>query len=150
MRAIIQRVTFSKLYIEGKIHSSITNGLLILLGVTHDDTDDDIAYLVKKITQLRIFTDSDNKMNFSIIDIKGEMMVVSQFTLFASTKKGNRPGFTSAAKPNFAIPMYEEFIKLLKEMSKQKVVSGRFGADMKISFTNDGPVTIIIDSKHPE
>jgi D-tyrosyl-tRNA(Tyr) deacylase len=150
MRAIIQRVTDSILHIEGEIHCSITSGLLILIGITHDDTQDDIAYLVKKITQMRIFSDSYNKMNLSVMDVKGELMVVSQFTVFASTKKGNRPGFSSAAKPEIAIPLYEEFIQQLIETSKLEVVSGKFGADMKIRFTNDGPVTIIIDSKLPE
>ncbi len=150
MRAVIQRVYRCELLINDTLFSSIDNGLLILLGITHDDGPDDIDYLVKKIVQMRIFSDKDGKMNLSILDTQAQIMVVSQFTLYASTKKGNRPGFTLAAKPEIAIPLYENFISQIKAFSDLEVVTGIFGADMKISFTNDGPVTIIIDSKHPE
>jgi D-tyrosyl-tRNA(Tyr) deacylase len=150
MRAVIQRVKKSELYIEGAIYSSINEGILILLGIGHDDDTEDIDWLSGKISRLRIFNDDEGKMNLSVQDIPGEIMVVSQFTLFASTKKGNRPSYIGSAPPEIAIPMYEAFIEKIKEVSGLPVKTGEFGADMSISLINDGPVTIIIDSKARE
>ena len=148
MRVVVQRVSQSSVIIESDIVSSISKGLLILLGVENNDTLDDVNWLVRKIINLRIFTDLDGKMNNSIIDIKGDIIVVSQFTLHAKTKKGNRPSYINAAPPKTAIPLYENFVQVLKSESKLNVLTGEFGADMKVSLTNDGPVTIIIDSKN--
>lgn len=150
MRTLIQRVTKASVTIENSIHSEIENGLLILLGIEENDSQEDINWLVKKITQLRIFSDSDGKMNLSVLDINGEILVVSQFTLYASTKKGNRPSFIKSAKPEIAIPLYENFISTLNQNSVQEVKTGVFGADMKVGLTNDGPVTIWLDSKNKE
>ena len=148
MRVVVQRVSQSSVTIESDIVSSISKGLLILLGVENNDTLDDVNWLVRKIINLRIFTDIDGKMNNSIIDIKGDIIVVSQFTLHAKTKKGNRPSYINAAPPKIAIPLYENFVQILKNESKLNVLTGQFGADMKVSLINDGPVTIIIDSKN--
>ena len=148
MRVVVQRVSQSSVIIESDIVSSISKGLLILLGVENNDTLDDVNWLVRKIINLRIFTDIDGKMNNSIIDINGDIIVVSQFTLHAKTKKGNRPSYINAAPPKIAIPLYENFVKFLKNESKLNVFTGEFGADMKVSLINDGPVTIIIDSKN--
>ena len=148
MRVVVQRVSQSSVIIESDIVSSISKGLLILLGVENNDTLDDVNWLVRKIINLRIFTDIDGKMNNSIIDIKGDIIVVSQFTLHAKTKKGNRPSYINAAPPKIAIPLYENFVQVLKNESKLNVLTGEFGADMKVSLINDGPVTIIIDSKN--
>ena len=148
MRVVVQRVSQSSVIIESDIVSSISKGLLILLGVENNDTLDDVNWLIRKIINLRIFTDIDGKMNNSIIDIKGDIIVVSQFTLHAKTKKGNRPSYINAAQPKIAIPLYENFVQVLKNESKLNVLTGKFGADMKISLINDGPVTIIIDSKN--
>tara|TARA_B000000475_G_scaffold37450_1_gene27899 strand:+ start:132 stop:587 length:456 start_codon:yes stop_codon:yes gene_type:complete len=148
MRVVVQRVSQSSVIIESDIVSSISKGLLILLGVENNDTLDDVNWLIRKIINLRIFTDIDGKMNNSIIDIKGDIIVVSQFTLHAKTKKGNRPSYINAAPPKTAIPLYENFVQVLKSESKLNVLTGEFGADMKVSLTNDGPVTIIIDSKN--
>lgn len=148
MRVVVQRVSQSSVIIESDIVSSISKGLLILLGVENNDTLDDVNWLIRKIINLRIFTDIDGKMNNSIIDIKGDIIVVSQFTLHAKTKKGNRPSYINAAQPKIAIPLYENFVQVLKNESKLNVLTGQFGADMKVSLINDGPVTIIIDSKN--
>ena len=148
MRVVVQRVSKSSVIIESDIVSSISKGLLILLGVENNDTIDDVNWLTRKIINLRIFNDIDGKMNNSIIDIKGDIIVVSQFTLHAKTKKGNRPSYINAAPPKIAIPLYENFVQILKNKSKLNVLTGEFGADMKVSLINDGPVTIIIDSKN--
>ena len=150
MKAVIQRVTEASVTVEDKIISSIKDGLLILLGITDDDSDLDITWLSNKIINLRIFNDENHVMNKSIIDIKGDVIVVSQFTLMASTKKGNRPSYIKAAKPEIAIPLYEDFITHLEKDLHKKVGTGIFGADMKIKLLNDGPVTIILDSKLKE
>ena len=148
MRVVVQRVSQSSVIIESDIVSSISEGLLILLGVENNDTLDDVNWLIRKIINLRIFNDIDGKMNNSILDIKGDVIVVSQFTLHAKTKKGNRPSYINAAPPKIAIPLYENFVQVLKNESKLNVLTGEFGADMKVSLINDGPVTIIIDSKN--
>lgn len=150
MRAIIQRVTNCSVTIDQQLKSQIGNGLLILLGIEEDDTETDIEWLVKKIIQMRIFSDLTGKMNLSVQDINGEILVVSQFTLFASTKKGNRPGFTRSARPETAIPLYEKFIVETEKHFGKKIQTGMFGADMKVQILNDGPVTIIMDSKQAE
>jgi len=147
MKAVIQRVTEASVTVEDKIISSIKNGLLILLGISDDDTFSDIEWLSNKIINLRIFNDESHVMNNSIIDINGDVIVVSQFTLMASTKKGNRPSYIKAAKPDTAKPIYENFITHLEKTLGKKVGTGIFGADMKIKLLNDGPVTIILDSK---
>ena len=148
MIAVIQRVTNSSVKVKGEIVSRISQGRLILLGISNEDTKEDIIWLSKKIANLRIFNDLDDVMNKSIIDIDGEAIVVSQFTLLANTKKGNRPSYIKAAKPNIAIPIYTEFISQFEFEINKKVGSGIFGADMKIELLNDGPVTIIIDTKN--
>jgi D-tyrosyl-tRNA(Tyr) deacylase len=149
MRVVIQRVTEAAVSINEEINGKIEKGLLILVGIGQEDHLEDIQWLTQKITNLRIFNDADGKMNLSIQDIKGEILLVSQFTLYASTKKGNRPSFIQSAPPTIAIPLYEQFIKSLKETGIS-VQTGQFGADMKVSLTNEGPVTIIIDSKNKE
>lgn len=150
MRAVIQRVSKASVTIGGKIKEEIQSGLLVLLGIEENDTGKDIEWLVKKIIQLRIFSDADGKMNLSVQDINGDILVISQFTLFASTKKGNRPSFLRSAKPDIAIPLYEQFLSELQHQLNKELYSGEFGADMKVELINDGPVTIIIDSKNPE
>ncbi|MGV6830734.1 MAG: D-aminoacyl-tRNA deacylase [bacterium] len=147
MKVVIQRVSESAVVIDGKEKASIGAGLLVLLGITQEDTQEDISWLCNKIVNLRIFNDDNEVMNHSILDIQGEILLISQFTLYASTKKGNRPSYISAAKPEIAIPIYEAFIKELTLRLGQEVKSGIFGADMKVLLKNDGPVTIIIDSK---
>ncbi|MBC7451761.1 MAG: D-tyrosyl-tRNA(Tyr) deacylase, partial [Cytophagales bacterium] len=136
--------------INGSLYSSIQSGLLILLGITHSDEKADADWLSSKICQMRIFADSDGKMNVSLLDISGDLLVVSQFTLQASTQKGNRPSFIEAARPEQALPLYEYFISKCEEQLNKKVLSGQFGADMKVALINDGPVTIIIDSKNKQ
>ena len=150
MRVVIQRVKEASVTIEGQIKSAITEGLLILVGVEDIDTEEDINWLAAKIANIRIFGDENGLMNRSVIDIQGEMLVVSQFTLHASTKKGNRPSFLKAAKPDFAVPMYERFVGELQKVSNLKVLTGEFGADMKVALLNDGPVTIVMDTKNKE
>jgi len=150
MRVVIQRVSSASVSIDKKIKSQITNGLLIFLGIEIEDTKEDPLWLANKIAQLRIFSDKDGVMNKSITDVDGEIIVVSQFTLHAKTKKGNRPSYIKAARPEQAIPLYEQFKKDLSEAIGNQVQSGEFGADMKVSLTNDGPVTIIIDTKNKE
>ncbi|MEN9522268.1 MAG: hypothetical protein RL065_645 [Bacteroidota bacterium] len=150
MKAVIQRVLNASVEINQQIHSTINQGYLILLGIANDDTMDDIEWLANKIINLRIFADENGLMNLSIKQIKGEILLVSQFTLFAQTKGSNRPSFINAAKPNISIPLYEKFISILESKFDAKIKTGIFGADMKISLTNDGPVTIIIDTKNKE
>ena len=150
MRVIIQRVSEASVVSDGVLTGHIGKGFLILLGIETRDDRKDVEWLVKKITGMRIFQDENDKMNLSIQDIKGAFLVVSQFTLFASTKKGNRPSFIYAARPEQAVPLYEYFIESLRTSSGLPVDTGIFGADMKISLVNDGPVTIILDSRNPE
>ena len=148
MIAVIQRVSRANVKIDSKIHSEINEGLLVLLGITHDDTIEDVKWLNQKIVNLRIFNDENGVMNLSCLDVNGEVLIVSQFTLHAKTKKGNRPSYIEAAKHETAIPLYEKIIKNTEIELKKPVKSGVFGADMKIELVNDGPVTIIIDTKN--
>ncbi|MEL6253616.1 MAG: D-aminoacyl-tRNA deacylase [Bacteroidota bacterium] len=149
MRAVIQRVSHSKVVVEGRTTGEIEKGLLVLLGVTHTDERADIDWLIKKITNLRIFNDENGKMNLSVKDVGGDILVVSQFTLYADSKKGNRPSYIRSAPPDFSIPMYESFVELLALNFEGKVATGEFGAMMEVSLLNEGPVTIILDSKEP-
>lgn len=150
MRVLIQRVKEACLRINGEIYSSIQQGLLVLVGIEESDNQDDIDYLCKKISNLRVFDDEKGVMNLSVKDIQGEVMVVSQFTLHACTAKGNRPSYIRAAKPEISTPLYEDFCKSMEISLENTIKTGVFGADMKISLINDGPVTIWIDSKHRE
>jgi len=150
MRAVIQRVSSASVTIDGQVKSSIGKGLLILLGVGYEDGQEDIDWLVKKISGLRIFDDEDGVMNRSVVDVEGEALVVSQFTLMASTKKGNRPSYIHAAGHEIAVPLYESFCTALSEAVGKPVGTGEFGADMKVALVNDGPVTICIDTKNKE
>ena len=150
MRAVIQRVSSASVTIDGVLKSTIGHGLLVLLGVGHEDGQDDLDWLVKKIAGLRIFNDEEGVMNRSVVDIDGEALVVSQFTLMASTKKGNRPSYIGAAGHEKAIPMYEAFCAALSAAIGKPVGTGEFGADMKVALVNDGPVTICIDTKNKE
>ncbi len=150
MRVVIQRAKEASVTIEGKVKSSIGQGLLILLGIEPTDTVEEIKWLSNKITNLRIFDDENRVMNLSVGAINGGIIVVSQFTLMASTKKGNRPSYIRAAKPDIAIPLYEAFVKELHQTSQIEIGTGEFGADMKVALINDGPVTIIIDTKNKE
>ncbi|AUC16197.1 D-tyrosyl-tRNA(Tyr) deacylase [Tenacibaculum sp. SZ-18] len=147
MKAVIQRVTGASVTIEGEKVANIQSGLLILLGIVSEDSREDIDWLSKKIANLRIFNDENNVMNKSLLDINGDAIIVSQFTLHASTKKGNRPSYILAAKPDTAIPLYKEFVTVFEKQVGKKVQTGQFGADMKVELLNDGPVTIIIDTK---
>jgi len=147
MRAVLQRVTQASCTVDGKITGEIKNGFLVLLGIEDADTDEDLQWLAQKIALMRVFGDENGLMNKALADVNGDILLISQFTLFASTKKGNRPGFTRAARPDKAIPMYEQMIKALEELTDKKVATGIFGADMKISLLNNGPVTIIMDTK---
>ncbi len=150
MRAVIQRVSSASVSIDGAVKSAIGPGLLVLLGVGHEDGQEDLDWLVKKIAGLRIFNDEEGVMNRSVVDVKGEALVVSQFTLMASTKKGNRPSYIGAAGHEKAIPMYEAFCAALSTAIGKPVGTGEFGADMKVALVNDGPVTICIDTKNKE
>jgi D-aminoacyl-tRNA deacylase len=150
MKAVIQRVTQASVTIDNEVVASISNGLLILVGIEDADTQEDIVWLASKIANLRIFGDEKGVMNLSVKDSNGEIIVVSQFTLHASTKKGNRPSYIKAAKPDIAIPLYEQFVSQMEVETEKKVQTGQFGADMKVGLLNDGPVTIIIDSKNKE
>jgi D-tyrosyl-tRNA(Tyr) deacylase len=150
MRVVIQRVSSASVEINQRIKSKIDAGLLILLGIEHDDTIEDIDWLCGKIARLRIFADENGVMNLSVQDIKGEVLLISQFTLHASTKKGNRPSYIKAARPEIAIPLYEQFITTLQKELDKPIQIGEFGADMKVALINDGPVTILIDSKNKE
>jgi len=150
MIAVIQRVKKASVEIESNLQASIQNGLLVLLGITHTDDKADVSWLAAKICGLRIFSDEQGKMNLSLPDIAGELLVVSQFTLLASTQKGNRPSFIEAARPEQAIPLYEQFIKECETLLSHKIATGIFGADMQVQLLNDGPVTIIIDTKNKQ
>lgn len=150
MRIVIQRVTEASVSINQTIHNSIHLGFLVLVGFEENDEDEDLIWISKKIVDLRVFADDDGKMNRSIQDVHGEILLVSQFTLFASTKKGNRPSFIRSASPDSAVPLYEELIKILNSLMPNRIKTGKFGADMKVSLINDGPVTITIDSKARE
>jgi len=150
MRAVIQRVEFASVMVDGKIKSEIGTGLLIFIGIEEDDNDQDISWLCTKILKLRIFNDKDGIMNLSVYDINGDMMVISQFTLHASTKKGNRPSYIKAAKPEYAMPLYVRFIEKLSREFHKEIKTGEFGAMMKITLLNDGPVTILMDTKNKE
>ena len=148
MRAVIQRVSEASVNIEKVVHNVIGNGLLVLLGIEEADNQEDINWLVNKITGLRIFNDAAGVMNLSVEEVDGELLVISQFTLHANTKKGNRPSYIKAANPEVAIPLYEEFVQLIYLKTGKQVKTGLFGADMKVALVNDGPVTIIIDTKN--
>lgn len=150
MRAVIQRVLWASVMVERKLVSKIENGLLILLGIEDADSIDDIEWLSRKVANLRIFNDDKGVMNNSLLDIEGEVIVVSQFTLYALTKKGNRPSYIKASKPDIAIPLYEKFVLQLESELGKKIGTGIFGADMKVELLNDGPVTIIFDTKDKE
>lgn len=150
MRVVLQRVKQASVTINGEIHNAIQNGFLILVGVENEDTDEDIQWLSRKIVNLRVFPDENGAMNRSLLDVQGELLVVSQFTLHAATKKGNRPSFIKAAPPETAIPLYEKFIEQLKQDSVAKVVTGSFGAMMDVALINDGPVTLWMDTKNKE
>jgi len=147
MRIVIQKVKEASVSVKNKTISSINKGLLILVGIENADTQEDINYIVKKIVQLRVFNDENDVMNLSVKDVDGDIIVVSQFTLHAKTKKGNRPSYIRAAKPDFSIPMYEKFVDTLESEFGKKIGTGEFGATMDVALINDGPVTIIIDSK---
>lgn len=146
MRVVVQRVKYASVTINGTVNGKINNGFLVLLGVQSTDSEQDVDYLVKKVTNLRIFSDENDKMNLSLKDVNGELLIVSQFTLYANCKEGNRPSFVEAAKPDIAIPLYEYFVSECKKIIPV-VETGLFGADMKVDLLNDGPVTIIMDSK---
>jgi D-tyrosyl-tRNA(Tyr) deacylase len=150
MRAVIQRVTKASVTIEGKINGHIENGLVVLMGIEDADTDEDIEWLSSKIVNLRIFNDEKGVMNISVKDIAGNILLISQFTLHASTKKGNRPSYIKASKPDIAIPIYEKMIEQLSIDLGKEIQTGIFGADMKVELLNDGPVTIVIDTKNKE
>ena len=147
MRLVIQRVVNASVKINNELVSAIDKGLLVLLGIEEEDTETDVLYLTQKLMALRIFSDEDEKMNLDVKQVNGSVLIVSQFTLFADTKKGNRPSFTKAAKPNIAIPLYEKFIIETEKLLLKPCKTGKFGADMKVELINDGPVTIILDSK---
>ncbi|GCD77986.1 D-aminoacyl-tRNA deacylase [Thermaurantimonas aggregans] len=150
MRIVIQRVSRAKVTVNGQVTGQIERGVLVLLGVTHDDGPTDADWLASKLVQLRIFNDSQGKMNLSLADVEGDVLVVSQFTLHASTKKGNRPSYTAAAPPALANELYEYFVKKVEELHGKKVHTGIFGAMMEVELVNDGPVTILMDSKNRE
>ena len=150
MRVVIQKVTQASVSIENQIEASIDKGLLVLVGIEDGDTNEDIAWLSSKIVNLRIFDDANGVMNLSVKEVEGEVLIVSQFTLHASTKKGNRPSYIKAARPEVAIPIYEAFIKQVETLLGKRVSTGQFGAMMQVSLCNDGPVTILIDTKNKE
>jgi D-tyrosyl-tRNA(Tyr) deacylase len=150
MRVVLQRVSEASVTIDEKVYSSIQRGILILLGIEQDDDQSDAEWLIQKIIGLRIFSDSEGKMNRSIREVEGRFLVVSQFTLHASTKKGNRPSYIRASRPEYALPLHDYFVQELGTQYRDKIETGVFGADMKVSIVNDGPVTIIIDSKNKE
>lgn len=148
MIVVVQRVLESSVSIDNRVVGAIGGGMMLLLGIEEADTNEDIEWLVKKITNLRIFNDANGTMNLSAMDVRAELLVISQFTLHASMKKGNRPSYIKAARPDIAVPLYEQFILQLKNIISSKVATGQFGADMQVHLINDGPVTIIIDSKN--
>ena len=150
MIAVIQRVTHASVTIDGQVSGQIAKGLLVLLGIEDADNQEDIDWLSKKLVNMRIFSDEEGKMNKSVMDVEGNILLVSQFTLHASTKKGNRPSFIKAAKPDIAIPLYEAMIKSLNVELGKNIQTGEFGADMKVSLLNDGPVTIVMDTKNKQ
>ena len=150
MRAVIQRVSRSSVVIGGVCHGEIGTGLNILIGITEGDSDEDIDWLCHKIVNLRVFDDADGVMNRSVLDVDGDILVISQFTLYASTKKGNRPSYIKAAKPEISVPLYEKFLERLENILGKPVKKGIFGADMEVTIVNDGPVTILIDTKNRE
>ena len=150
MRAVIQRVSDAQVVIEGKVKGRIGKGIVVLLGVQEGDTAEDIQWLAGKIVRLRIFDDASGVMNLSLPETGGEILLISQFTLLASTKKGNRPSYSSAARPDTAVPLYQEFVRQLAEQAGKPVQTGEFGAQMQVSLTNEGPVTILIDSRNRE
>ena len=150
MRAVIQRVTEASCKVDDQLTGRILNGFLVLLGIEDADTKEDLEWLAQKIVGLRVFSDENGLMNKALADVHGNILLISQFTLFAATKKGNRPGFTRAAKPEVAIPLYEQMIYKLSTLLDKKIETGIFGADMKVSLLNDGPVTILIDTKNKE
>jgi D-aminoacyl-tRNA deacylase len=148
MIAVIQRVSKASVEIDRKIKAKIENGFLVLIGIGTEDHQEDIDWLAKKIVGLRVFSDDEGKMNLDIQETQGDILLISQFTLYTSTKKGNRPSFTNSAKPEVAIPLYQQMIQKLSELLKKPIKTGEFGADMKVELLNDGPVTIVIDSKN--
>lgn len=150
MRIFIQRVKNASLSIDGVVHGKINHGMLVLVGIEHEDTQEDADWLISKLINLRIFSDEEDKMNWSIQQVSGQLLVISQFTLHASTKKGNRPSYIRAARPETAIPLYDYFIQKLRIQSKLTVQTGVFGANMQVQLINDGPVSIFIDSKNRE
>jgi D-tyrosyl-tRNA(Tyr) deacylase len=150
MRAVLQRVTQASCTVDGTITGEIKTGFLVLLGIEDADTADDLDWLAQKIVNMRVFGDENGLMNKALADVSGDILLISQFTLFASTKKGNRPGFTRAARPDTAIPLYEKMIEKLSTLMGRKVQTGIFGADMKIALVNDGPTTILVDTKNKE
>ncbi len=150
MRAVLQRVTEASCTVEGNITGEIKTGFLVLLGIEDADTMEDLDWLAPKIVNMRVFGDENGLMNKALADVNGDILLISQFTLFAATKKGNRPGFTRAARPEFAIPLYEKMIEKLAALTGKKIQTGIFGADMKIALVNDGPTTIMIDTKNKE
>ena len=150
MRVIVQRVSQSNVKVSGEVIGKIKEGLMVLVSFVDEDNDTDLGWMTKKIINLRIFNDNEGKMNRSVQDVGGDILLISQFTLHGSTKKGNRPSFIKAAKPDFANVMYERFIKVLEQSLGKKIQTGEFGGDMKVSLVNDGPTTIIIDSKDKE
>jgi D-tyrosyl-tRNA(Tyr) deacylase len=150
MRVVIQRVLEAQVRIKKEVHAEIKKGLLVFIGIEDGDTEDDSSYLAKKIINLRVFADLEEKMNLNLKDTAGDILVISQFTLHAKTKKGNRPSFIKAAKPEQSIPLYNTFCSDLKELLQKPIQTGEFGADMKVSLVNDGPVTILMDSKNKQ
>lgn len=146
MRLVIQRVTSASVSIDAHVHSSIGHGLLILVGICDQDSDDDIEYLAQKVVKMRLFDDAEGVMNLPVGDVGGEVLVVSQFTLMASTRKGNRPSYIRASRPEVAVPLYERFVDRLRQLLGREVRTGVFGADMQVALVNDGPVTIVMDS----
>jgi D-tyrosyl-tRNA(Tyr) deacylase len=148
MRIVIQRVTQASVTIDNKVKGEVGLGLLLLAGFTAEDTEEDLRWIANKAVQLRIFSDAEDKMNLSVQDVQGDLLVISQFTLFANTKKGNRPSYINAAPPALAIPLYERFVTLLEQAMGKEVQTGEFGADMKVALLNDGPVTIVMDSQN--
>lgn len=150
MKAVLQRVSEASVIINGCEKRAIRKGLMILLGIAREDSNEDIEWLCRKITSMRIFTDNEDKMNLSVLDIGGEILLISQFTLFASTKKGNRPSFNLSAPPEYAIPLFDNFAEKIKTVMDGKVKTGLFGAHMEVALVNDGPVTIVIDSQKRE
>lgn len=150
MRIVLQRVKNAEVTVQGTSKGAIGQGILLFVGIVEDDTEEDIEWVSKKLSSLRIFSDEEGKMNHSIQDVNGSFLAISQFTLHAKTKKGNRPSFIRAAHPDIAIPLYEKFIKVLSAVSGRPVETGEFGEDMQVNLLNDGPVTIIIDTKNKE